>query len=139
MDRSNLYVYHRPHSSEYHRISYKTGYGIHLLYVLGLIYLTYACGAGEKTTQPKVDRELRVSLAELLIKAKAYDEAIPIVKKALHNNPKDARLYYLLGITLRDKGVYSEAESMFQRGIKLNPKLSVNFKLNCRIFLMNDT
>lgn len=117
MTRSNIFVYYRPDSNWYRCI----------FYMLGSIYLTCACGAGEKKPQSKVDSELRVSLAELLIKAKAYDEAIPIVKKALHANPKDARLYYLLGVTLRDKGVYSEAENMFKRGIKLNPKLSVNF------------
>ena len=99
-----------------------------LYYCLGCLYLSWACGAGEKKPQsPKVDRELRINLAELLIQAKAYDEAVPIVKKALNKHPKDARLYYLLGVTLRDKGVYSEAEKMFRKGIKLNPKLSVNF------------
>ena len=52
--------------------------------MLGSILLTYACGAGDKKPQqPKIDRELRISLAELLIKSKAYDEAIPIVKKAM--------------------------------------------------------
>jgi Flp pilus assembly protein TadD len=127
MTRSNSSAYYRLDSSWHRRLFYGIHYGTYLFYMLGLIYLTCACGAGEKKPQSKVDSELRVSLAELLIKAKAYDEAIPIVKKALHANPKDARLYYLLGVTLRDKGVYSEAENMFKRGIKLNPKLSVNF------------
>ena len=58
----------------------------------------------------KVDDELRIQLAELLIHEGAHENAVPIVREALARKPQDARLHYLLGTLLRDRGVYDEAE-----------------------------
>ena len=72
----------------------------------------------------KVDDELRVQLAELLIHEGAHENAVPIVRQALDRNPLDARLHYLLGTLLRDRGVYEEADRSLRRAVELDPKLA---------------
>lgn len=72
----------------------------------------------------KVDDELRLQLAELLVKEGAQANALPIVRDALARNPTDARLHYLLGTMLRDRGVYAEAEKSLRQAVELGPKLA---------------
>jgi Flp pilus assembly protein TadD len=93
--------------------------------LLGSVVLSLGCGGGDQ--RPQIDSEFRLSLAELLIQSKAYDEAIPIIQKALISHPNDARLHYLLGVTLRDKGVYTEAEKVLLKTLRLDPKLATGY------------
>jgi Flp pilus assembly protein TadD len=72
----------------------------------------------------KVDDELRIQLAELLIHEGAHENAVPIVREALARKPQDARLHYLLGTLLRDRGVYDEAERELRLAVDLEPKLA---------------
>jgi len=93
------------------------------LSLLGLSAL--GCGGqapGE--LKPEERQELRVEVAELLIQARSYDEAAPILRAALSRSPRDPRLHMLLGVTLRDKGVYREAERSLREAIKLQPLLA---------------
>ena len=91
---------------------YSLGFGLYLICIGG-------CGS---QPQPKIDTQFKIELADILIQAKAYDEAMPIVQKNLRLYPKDERLHELLGIVLREKGVYEEAQRVFKQAIKLNPK-----------------
>ena len=102
-----------------------SGLSVHIVILLGSILLTGGCGGGKP--KPQVDNELRVNLAELLIQSKAYDEALPMIRKAMQVKPNDARLYYLMGITLRDKGIYTEAESTLKHALRLDPKLAATY------------
>lgn len=71
----------------------------------------------------KVDDDLRIQLAELLIHEGAHENAVPIVREALARKPQDARLHYLLGALLRDRGAYDQAETELVRAVELEPKL----------------
>lgn len=86
------------------------------------IILLHGCGASENQKKQQDQQELRVELAELLIQARSYDEAAPILRAALSRTPRDPRLHLLLGITLRDKGVYREAERILRRALELDPR-----------------
>lgn len=91
-----------------------------LLTPLLTLCATVGCGATSEAEQQQAQQALRVDLAELLIQARSYDEAAPILRAALSRSPRDARLHLLLGVTLRDKGVYREAERVLRRSIELD-------------------
>ena len=93
--------------------------------IISVTALLVSCGGAQSEAQKTEDRQaLRVELAELLIQARSYDEAAPILRAALRRRPRDPKLHLLLGVTLRDKGVYREAERALRRALELNPKLA---------------
>ena len=98
-------------------------------YRLGIGVVSILClwGCGSQPPQPKIDQNFKVDLAEILIQAKAYDEAMPIVQKMIKQYPKHAEIHRLLGVVLREKGVYEEAERVLQYAIKLNPKAAKTY------------
>ena len=106
------------------RISRSQAYLILRLFMGGGLLFLGSLSCGGPPPPPKVDLELKGELAALLVKSKAYDEAMPLLKNALRQKPKDARLHVLLGTVLREKGVYSEAEKTLQYALKINPKQS---------------
>jgi len=73
------------------------------------------------------DEELAVALVETLVEAKAYSNAIPILRGALARNPKDPRLHYLMGSVLRDKGIYRQAERSLLKSLQFAPKLAASW------------
>jgi len=71
-----------------------------------------------------VDHALTVELAELLVAHGATDQAVPMLQQALAREPRDARLHYLLGTVLRDRGVFAQAEASLREAVRLAPKLA---------------
>lgn len=53
---------------------------------------------------------MRYELAERLVQRRQYGQAAPFVRDLLKHHPKDAKLHLLLGIVLREQGVYDAAE-----------------------------
>ncbi len=93
---------------------------------LGLAVLLASC-AGKPDNhgdEAGPDDELAVALAETLIKAGAHSNAVPILRRAMARKPKDARLRYLMGTVLRDRGVYEQAAAEFALAISIDPRLS---------------
>lgn len=95
--------------------------------------LVASCGGardpGEQTPRNLAEDEaftgeLVVELADTLVQAKAYENALPMLNRALAKTPQDARLHYLMGLILRDRAVYDEASKYLARAIELQPGLA---------------
>lgn len=88
------------------------------------------CGArADRTTQPPekdktFDSDLAVELADTLIRARAYENALPMLQRALRRTPKDPRLHYLRGVILRDRGIYGQARHAFTLALSLAPRMA---------------
>lgn len=88
------------------------------------------CGArADRTTEPPdeekpFDADLAVQLADTLIRARAYDNALPMLQRALQRSPKDPRLHYLRGVILRDRGVYPQAREALTLALSLAPRMA---------------
>jgi Flp pilus assembly protein TadD len=94
-------------------------------FVLSLMLssIIFFCACGSKPDEePKVDYAFRASLAEILLEAKAFEDAAPLVQKIVIENPDQPSSYYLLGFLLREKGSYEESHKAFLRAIELAPK-----------------
>lgn len=68
------------------------------------------------------DRETDFQKAEYLIKAEKCDEAMPILKSVVADNPRDADAWNYLGFCARTLGKYDEAMGYYEKALKLNPK-----------------
>lgn len=73
----------------------------------------------EPLSDGEMDSAITVQLAETLISSGAAANAVPLLRRALAREPDDARLHYLLGLVLRDRGVYAEAERELNLAIRL--------------------
>lgn len=71
------------------------------------------CGGAQPTPDSAKSPDLQFDLAELFISSGAYDAATPIVTALRREHPEDPRASTLMGIILREKGVYAEAERLF--------------------------
>ncbi len=59
--------------------------------------------------------------AAKLVKSEKFAEAIPLLKKAVEANPKDADAYNLLGFSHRKLGDFDSALVHYQTALKLDP------------------
>jgi len=64
---------------------------------------------------------LRADLAEMFVARGAFDAALPLLQEALRLAPRSARIHTLLGIVLRDRGVYAQAEQELKLALELEP------------------
>ena len=98
-----------------------------LLWRLMVAVLCVACGGLGGRKQPEdqgPNEELSVAMAELLVESGAHAQAVPVLRNALVRRPKDARLHYLLGVVLRDRAVFEQAEKELQVAVGLDPGLA---------------
>ena len=72
-----------------------------------------------KTKQ--VARETDYQKAEYLIKAEKYDEAIPLLKNVVADNPRDADAWNYLGFASRKLGNSKEAIGYYEKALKIDP------------------
>jgi tetratricopeptide (TPR) repeat protein len=63
-----------------------------------------------------------ISSIESLIRSQQYDQALDATKSALHETPKDFRLWTLQGIVLSIKGDKQDALSAFEKALSISPK-----------------
>lgn len=95
-----------------------------------LALVLVGCGArADRTTDPPepdrtFDTDLAVELADTLIRARAYDNALPMLQRALKRSPNDPRLHYLRGVVLRDRGIYDQARQAFTLALSLAPQMA---------------
>jgi Flp pilus assembly protein TadD len=83
-----------------------------------------ACGL---TLQPDlqrsdaVGRQLSADIAEVMATNRVYETAVPLLQQGIMEDPNNARLHRLLGIVLRDRGVYDQAMTELQVAHSLAP------------------
>ena len=75
-------------------------------------------GANKKK---EVARETEYQKAEYLIKAEKYDEAIPLLRHVVADNPRDADAWNYLGFASRKLGKNEEALGYYEKALKLDP------------------
>ena len=98
---------------------------ITLLFCLSALVIS--CGSGDAGLKSQTDKALHFDLAELFLKSNAYDAASPIARKLYHQHPQDPRPPYYLGIILRERGVFEEAERYFLESIKRDAKFALAY------------
>lgn len=67
-------------------------------------------------------RNLRIDLAETYVQRGAYDAALPLLKRAIVENPHDPRPRVLYATILRQRGLYPQAEMQYGLAIKVAPQ-----------------
>jgi Tfp pilus assembly protein PilF len=126
---SGVYIHHfihllRPAMDFCHQFNMiKRSFCVLLIYCLSIYFLLigiYACGS--KQEEPKVDHAFRSNLAEILLEAKAFEDAAPLVQRLVNESPEQPSSHYLLGFLLREKGSYQEAHKAFLKAIEIAPK-----------------
>ena len=95
--------------------------------VLLVVFLLAGCGSGEATLKNEVNAALHFDLAELFLNSNAYDAASPIARKLYQDHPQDPRPPYYLGIILRERGVFEQAEQYFLEAIKRDSKFALAY------------
>jgi tetratricopeptide (TPR) repeat protein len=67
-------------------------------------------------------READFQQAEYLIKGEKYEEAIPLLKKVVASDPRDADAWNYLGFAARKLGKFEDALGYYQKALAINPK-----------------
>lgn len=93
--------------------------------------LSFGCGstpleseAPIKGGQVKLSGQLEEQLVELFVSARSFDAASPLAQKLYQDRPNDARPAYLLGVILREKGVFEESKRFLLEAISRDPSHS---------------
>ena len=96
----------------------------------------WAAGGGGPTPRPDIPRpspspsqspkdqarETEFQKAEYLIKGDKCDEAIPILKSVVADNPRDADAWNYLGFCHRKLGKHQEALGYYEKALAISPK-----------------
>lgn len=69
-----------------------------------------------------------IQTIELLVRSQRYDQALDVTKTALHENPKDFRLWTLEGIVLSIQGNKQNALTAFDKALSFSPKYPAALK-----------
>ena len=90
--------------------------------------MTVACGGGlrpDASDMPDLTpqkKTVRQALVQTLVEKKAYDSAVPLLNRALQEEPKNAQLYAFRATILRERGRLEEARKEFLKSIIGPPK-----------------
>ena len=87
----------------------------------GLMLLLVACGGGTESELAKPTPSLHFDLVKLFMNARAYDAASPVAQKLYRDHPKDPRPPYYLGVILREREAFENAERYLLESIKRDP------------------
>jgi tetratricopeptide (TPR) repeat protein len=82
------------------------------------IVFFFLCAALVARTQ---QTKSSIASIELLIRSQQYDQALDVTRSALHETPKDFRLWTLEGIVLSIKGDKQDALSAFEKALGFSP------------------
>ena len=94
-----------------------------------LMVILWACGGGQDfdtaeqiERNPQANKVLQQDLLELFLKARSFDAASPLAQKFYQTQKKQPDPCYYMGVILREKGVYEEAERYFLEGLTYDAK-----------------
>lgn len=97
-----------------------------LVGALGLALLPACAGTHEDTSfkkpKPTEVARMRVQMAEALVQQRDFEQAMPYLRGLRHKYPDNARVRLLLGMVLREKGIYAMALQEMQLALKLAPR-----------------
>ncbi len=88
------------------------------------VALAVAAGCGASKQHAKIaqaGKDMRVELAETYIAKGVKEAAIPLLRRAITESPKDPKVRVLYATVLRDLGLYPQAERHFQFALDLEP------------------
>jgi len=71
---------------------------------------------------PEKRKTVRLALIQTLVEKKAYDSAVPLLNRALREESKNAQLYGLRAVILRERGRLEEARKEFLKSISLEAR-----------------
>ena len=98
-----------------------------LLVLSSLLWTTFwGCG-GRDVLKDQSNPALHFDLVELFLSSNAYDAASPVASKLYHDHPTDPRPSYYLGVILRERGVFEEAERYFLEAIKRDANFALAY------------
>lgn len=69
-----------------------------------------ACSTACATSKPNADARLASDIAEVLVAHHAHEQATPMLQRALAADPDNPRIHSMLGLVLRDRGLFPQAE-----------------------------
>jgi Flp pilus assembly protein TadD len=92
-----------------------------IVVVLGVV-ASIGCGARQAPDREAEGGALRAELAELYVAKGAREAAAPLLRRAIAEHPKDARLRVLYGRVLRDLGLLPQAERELRLAVRLAPR-----------------
>jgi Flp pilus assembly protein TadD len=69
----------------------------------------------------RVGRQLAADIAEVMATNRVYETAVPLLQQGIAEDPNSPRLHRLLGIVLRDRGIYDQAMIELQLAHELAP------------------
>jgi Flp pilus assembly protein TadD len=91
--------------------------------LLALVLACAACASQKHIQKQEEEGErLRIDLAETYVAKGAYTAAIPFLRRAIAENPKDAHIHVLYGTVLREQGLYPQAEKELRQATLLAPQ-----------------
>jgi Flp pilus assembly protein TadD len=79
-------------------------------------------GSQRKSTTRDEILQIRGTMAETLVQQGDYEHGLPYLKDLIAQYPADAKLRLLLGIVLREKGIFAPAEKEIRLAIRLSPR-----------------
>ena len=98
------------------------------LVIITLIWGTLSgCGGSDPGLNGQPNAALHFDLTELFLTSHAYDAASPVAQKLYHEHPQDPRPPYYIGIILRERGVFEEAERYFLEAIKRDARFALAY------------
>lgn len=93
------------------------------LLVLGLV-LPRCASLNEQAREQqgeRLGRELSAQIAEIMAVNHVYETATPLLQEGIAEDPNNPRLHRLLGVVLRDRGVYEQSLNELQLAWRLGP------------------
>lgn len=84
-------------------------------------------------TNPVEMRALRADLIETYVRSGAVELAAPLVREALRDEPKSARLLVLLGAILLDRGLVGQAQEQARAALAFDDTYAAAYALQGRV------
>lgn len=89
-----------------------------------LALLSAACATDAHIRRTEAEGvALRMDLAETYVHKRAYTAAIPLLQRAVLEDPTDARAHCLYGMVLREQGLYPQSEKELRDAVRLQPRM----------------
>jgi Flp pilus assembly protein TadD len=86
------------------------------------LLLAVGCATSSHVKKTEAEGErLRLDLAETYVAKRSYTAAIPLLRRAVVEQPREARAHELFGVVLREQGLYPQAEKELLLATELRP------------------